>query len=76
MEPRKGERIASYRDLLEIGSRIDGGSNIRGKVKVFPGKEYVVTNPDDFQKMIRKIPVYSSMYASMSGVLYMDEEDQ
>ncbi len=76
MNPRKVERIASYRDLLEIDSRIDVGSNIRGKVKVFPGKEYIVANPDDFHRMIRKIPVYSSMYASMSGVLYMDEEEQ
>ena len=76
MEPRKGERIASYRDLLELDSRMDIESNIRGKVKVFPGKEYIVTNPDDFRQMVRKIPVYSSMYASMSGVLYMDEEDQ
>ncbi len=76
MNPRKVERIASYRDLLEIDSKIDIGSNIRGKVKVFPSKEYIVANPDDFHRMIRKIPVYSSMYASMSGVLYMDEEEQ
>ena len=66
-------KIGSYNDLIKLSARIDSEvdrySEVKGQIHVFPHKDYIVNNREDLDRVVRRIQVFSSPYASVEGMI-------
>lgn len=77
MKDTKILKIGSYNDLIMLSARIDSEvdrySEVKGQIHVFPHKEYTVNNREDLDRIVKRIAVFSSPYASVEGMISFSE---